>query len=154
MDDRHPALARLDALVGRWTVEPKVDGLGASWTEFAWVEGGKFLRQHSDSDPLPDTAPAAWHENNPLPSTAFIGLDDAGDTFTMLYADRRGVHRAYQMTFDGRVWTTRRAAPGFHQRFAATLSPDGRVIDGETEMSTDGETWRLDFGIRYTRDDA
>ena len=45
MDGRHPALARLDALVGRWTVQPKVEGVGTAWTEFAWQEGGLFLRQ-------------------------------------------------------------------------------------------------------------
>ncbi|MFD0745659.1 hypothetical protein ACFQ1L_30410 [Phytohabitans flavus] len=67
MDERHPALARLDALVGRWIVQPRVAGLGAGWSEFAWVEDGKFLRQFSDSDPLPESAPAVWRENNPSP---------------------------------------------------------------------------------------
>lgn len=35
MSDRHPALARLDALVGRWTVQPHVDSVGAAWAEFS-----------------------------------------------------------------------------------------------------------------------
>jgi len=150
--DRHPALARLDALVGRWTVRPQVEGLGAGWAEFSWVEGGKFLRQFADSDPLPDTAPAVWRENNPLPTTALVGLDDAADRLTMLYADRRGVHRVYQMAFDGRVWTLWREAPGFHQRFTGTLTDDGQAIDGQWEMSRDGETWSVDFAITYTRE--
>ncbi|MDQ7903945.1 hypothetical protein RB614_05340 [Phytohabitans sp. ZYX-F-186] len=152
MDDRHPALARLDALVGRWTVRPRVEGLGAGWSEFAWVEEGRFLRQVSDADPLPETAPAAWRENNPLPTTGMIGLDDATGGFTMLYADRRGVHRVYQMAFDGRVWTVWREAPGFGQRFTGTLSDDGRTIDGQWEISRDGETWDVDFAITYTRE--
>lgn len=49
MDGRHPVLARLDALVGRWPVQPKVEGLGTAWTEFAWQDGGLFLRQVSPS---------------------------------------------------------------------------------------------------------
>jgi hypothetical protein len=40
MADRHPALVRLDVLVGRWTVQPKVDGLGPAWAEFTWQEDG------------------------------------------------------------------------------------------------------------------
>ncbi|MET7967900.1 hypothetical protein [Micromonospora sp. NPDC005305] len=43
MGKRHPALARLDVLVGRWTVQPEVEGLGAGWTEFSWVEEGRFV---------------------------------------------------------------------------------------------------------------
>lgn len=35
--------------------------------------------------------------------TAVIGLDDA-DEVTMLYADARGVHRVYRMTFADGVW--------------------------------------------------
>ena len=67
-DGRHPALARLDALVGRWTVQPKVDGLGTAWTTFSWQDGGVFLRQDSDADPVPSTAPKAWRENAPFPT--------------------------------------------------------------------------------------
>jgi hypothetical protein len=152
MDDRHPALARLDALVGRWTVQPRVAGLGTGWTEFTWVEGGKFLRQFADAEPPPQTAPAAWRDNNPLPTTALIGLDDATERFTMLYADRRGVHRVYQMTFDGGVWALWREAPGFNQRYTGTLGDDGQVIDGQWESSRDAERWDLDFEITYRRE--
>jgi hypothetical protein len=56
------------------------------------------------------------------------------------------------MSFDGRVWTVWREVPGFDQRFTGTLSDDGQVIDGQWEMSRDGETWSVDFGITYTRD--
>jgi hypothetical protein len=152
MDTRNPALARLDALVGRWTVRPEVEGVGAGWSEFGWAEGGLFLRQFADADPLPETAPALWRENTPLPTTALIGLDDATGEFTMLYADARGVHRVYRMTFDGRVWTVWREAPGFNQRYTGTLSDDGRTIAGQWEMSRDGETWNVDFGLTYTRE--
>ncbi|MGQ5259853.1 hypothetical protein ACTWLT_03750 [Micromonospora sp. ZYX-F-536] len=151
MAERHPALARLDALVGRWTVQPEVEDLGVGWTDFSWVEGGAFLRQVSDADPLPATAPQAWRDNNPLPVTSLIGLDDAGDGFTMLYADARGVHRVYRMAFADGVWRLWRDAPGFNQRFTGTLSPDGDTIDAQWERSEDGVDWRLDFRITYRR---
>ena len=149
---RHPALARLDVLVGRWTVQPKVEGVGLAWTEFAWQDDGQFLRQYTDADPLPPTAPREWWENSPLPTTVVIGLDDATEEFTMLYADARGVHRVYRMTFADGVWRIWRDAPGFNQRFTATLSADGDRLDGQWEMSRDGVTWQVDFELSYARE--
>ena len=147
---RHPVLARLDALVGRWTVQPKVEGVGTAWTEFAWQDGGMFLHQYADADPAPSTAPQAWRDHAPFPTTAVIGLDDATEELTMLYADARGVHRVYRMTFADGEWTIWRDAPAFNQRFTATVRDD--TIDGRWEMSEDGVTWRLDFELTYVRD--
>lgn len=87
----------------------------------------------------------------PFPTTAVIGLDDATDDFTMLYADARGVHRVYRMTFGHGEWRIWRYAPGFNQRFTGTLSADGDTVDARWEMSKDGETWQLDFELTYTR---
>ncbi|MFC0505405.1 hypothetical protein [Micromonospora costi] len=151
MAERHPALARLDALLGRWTVQPKVDGLGVGWTDFSWIENGMFLRQFADAEPLPADAPRAWRENNPLPVTSLIGLDEAGEEFSVLYADARGVHRVYRMTFADGVWRMWREAAGFHQRFTGTLSPDGDTIDARWERSEDGADWQLDFEVTYRR---
>ncbi|MEU9737630.1 hypothetical protein AB0E12_00350 [Micromonospora chersina] len=151
MGKRHPALARLDVLVGRWSVQPEVEGLGTGCTEFTWVEDGRFLRQFSDAEPMPETAPRAWRENNPLPTTQLIGLDDAGEEFTVLYADARGVHRVYRMTFGDGQWRMWRAAPGFHQRFTGTLREDGAAIDARWERSEDGADWMLDFRLAYRR---
>lgn len=151
MDGRNPALERLDVLVGRWTVQPKVEGVGTSWSEFSWLENGAFLRQESDTDPMPPTTPKVWQENSPFPTIAIVGLDDADNEFTMLYADARGVHRVYRMTFIDNVWTMWREAPGFNQRFTGRISEDGDVIDGQWEMSKDSVTWNLDFEITYTR---
>src|SRR2546429_4642023 len=129
-DRRHPALARLDVLVGRWTVQPKVDGVGTAWTEFAWQDGGLFLHQDSDADPMPSTAPNAWRENSPFPTTTVIGLDDAAGEFTMLYADARGVYRVYRMTFADGVWTIWRGAPRVNQPFTTPGGNGGRRRDG------------------------
>jgi hypothetical protein len=152
MDGRHPALARLDVFVGRWTLRVKAEGLGPAWTEFAWREDGKFLRQYADAEPASQTAPQGWRDNAPFPTTALIGLDDTTGEFTMLYADARGVHRVYRMTFEDNVLRIWRDAPGFNQRFTATVRPDGDSIDGRWEMSQDGATWHLDFELTYTRD--
>jgi hypothetical protein len=151
MADRHPALARLDVLVGRWSLQPKVDAVAPAWCEFAWVEQGAFLRQFTDREPVPDTVPDAWRGHEPFPIVALIGLDDSADEYTMLYGDARGVYRVYRMTFNGRELTVVRAAPGFNQRFLGTLSPGGDRIDGRWEMSQDGEFWSLDFELTYTR---
>lgn len=151
MRDRAPALACLDVLVGRWTVQPKVAGLGAAWTELAWAEDGQFLRQYTDADEIPASAPDAWKQNAPFPTVALIGLDDSAGDFTMLYSDARGVHRVYRMTFDGREWRIWRDAPAFNQRFVGTVSADGNSIDARWEMSRDGKTWQLDFELSYAR---
>lgn len=152
MNGRHPALARLDVLVGRWTGQPNVEGVGSARNEFSWQEGGLFLRQYTDADPVPATAPQAWQDNAPFPMTALIGLDDSADEFTTLYADARGVHRVYRMTFADGVWRMWRDAPGFNQRFIGTLSADGNSIDGRWEKSPDGLDWQLDFELTYRRE--
>ena len=152
MVDRHPALARLDVLVGRWSVQ--VEGVAPAWSEVSWVQDGAFLRQFTDRDPVPDSVPDAWRGVAPFPTVTMIGLDDSADQFTTLYADARGVSRVYQMTFVGREWTLIRYAPGFNQRFLATVSEDGNRVDGRWERSADGETWDLDFELSYLRDDG
>jgi hypothetical protein len=152
MSTWHPAMARLDPLIGRWTVQPKVEGIGPAWTEFAWQDAGAFLHQFSDADPVPPTAPQAWRDNAPFPVHSVIGLDDTTDEFTVLYADARRVHRVYRMTFADGVWTMWREAPGFNQRFIGTFSADGDTVDARWEMSRDGVTWKVDFELTYVRE--
>jgi hypothetical protein len=152
MADRNPALAPLDALTGRWTVQVQVDGVGRAWTELSWQDDGMFLHQSTSAEPPPATTPQVWRENAPFPTYSVIGLDDAADEFTMLYADARGVHRVYRMTLADGVWRIWRHAPGFNQRFEGTFSPDGDTIHARWEMSEDGVTWRVDFELTYTRD--
>jgi hypothetical protein len=45
-----------------------------------------------------------------------------------------------------------RDAPGFHQRFSATVSADGDTMDGRWEISNDGVDWNLDFELTYVRE--
>lgn len=55
------------------------------------------------------------------------------------------------MSLDTGVWRLWREAPGFHQRFAGTFREDGQTITARWEMSEDGENWRIDFDLTYTR---
>ena len=47
-----------------------------------------------------------------------------------------------------RLW---RDAPGFWQRYAGTLDPDGTTITGTWELSKDGLSWNHDFDLSYRR---
>jgi hypothetical protein len=147
---RHAALERLDALVGQWEITNEVDGevMGTARSTFEWTEGGRFLRQHTEGEPPPDSP---WKEHWPLPATILIGLDDTSGRFTGLYADGRGVFRNYQMTLEDGVWRQWREAPGFHQRFEGTFSADGATITAHWDMSEDGSAWRKDFDLTYRK---
>ncbi len=148
----NPALDRLEALVGEWELEASVGGqtIRGARTKFEWLEGGAFLVQHTDAEP-DESAPAEWVANAPFPVVTIIGLDDSAETFSMLYADGRGVFRVYEMTLGGGVWKIWRDAPGFFQRFTATFSDDGRTITGSWEGSRDGSEWEHDFGLTYRK---
>ncbi len=71
----NPTLRQLDALTGQWEVEipqfPRLRGLAT----FEWLEGGAYLRFHTDA---PDPAPsatliiAATSRPRPTPSSTTI----------------------------------------------------------------------------------
>src|ERR1041385_1973919 len=146
------ALGRLETLVGAWAMQASVGGraMGGGRTTFEWLEGGAFLLQHADAVPDENT-PDAWRANSPFPVTAIIGLDDSAETFSMLYADARGVRRVSAMSLSNRVWKIWRHAPGFFQRFTGTFSDDGATITGRWEGSRDGSNWEPDFDMTYRK---
>ena len=150
---RNPALSRLDALVGEWEIEASIEGqpVARSKTKFEWLEGGAFLVQHIRAEPpLPNTPPE-WVANAPQEGTTIMGLDDATETFYMLYADSRGVSRVYQMSLSDGVWKIWRDAPGFNQRFTGAFSDDGNTINSQWEFSKDGANWEIDFNFTYKK---
>lgn len=150
---RPAALDRLEVLVGNWEMEasfgagyfgpgaPAMTARGGR-TTFSWLEGKFFLIQRFVVD-QPD-APSG---------ITIIGVAGDPETFTQHYYDSRGVARVYQMSLADGVWTLRRDEPGFCQRYIATISSDGRRMDGAWEMSADGTEWRHDFGLAYVRAD-
>jgi hypothetical protein len=101
---RNPALERLDALVGEWTMEAGPPG-GEPWpgearVSFEWLEGRTFLIQRGTVD-----MPAAPD------GVAIIGAGDEPETFRQHYFDSRGVHRIYEMTSSHGFWRLRRGCP-------------------------------------------
>jgi hypothetical protein len=143
----NPTLAELAVLVGDWSMEltnaaflpTPADAVTGSAT-FAWIEGGAFLVLYQGSQPR--GAPAAhW----------IIGRDEADPSYTVLYADARGVSRVYGMRFEDGFWELWRDNPGFSQRFAARLSADRNTLSGSWVKSVGGADWEHDFDITYRR---
>jgi hypothetical protein len=146
----HPALDHLAALVGEWETEATHQLLPGTVIHgratFEWLEGGFFLiwRAHYDHPDIPD-------------SIAILGCDDTGDLrnpsggCSLHYFDQRGVTRLYHLSAEAGVWRFWRDSPGFSQRFAGTLSPDGWTVDGVAELCSDGSTWDQDLRITYKR---
>lgn len=144
MDDRNPALAELEPLVGEWEMEAVFPGEPPTTVRgrvaVAWAAGGAFLEVRSEAESA-----------GPPSSVAMVGRDDAGNDYTVLYADERGVSRVYGMSFGEGVWRQWRDAPGFAQRFTGRLAADGQTIEAAWETAVDGRTWTHDFDLTFRR---
>jgi hypothetical protein len=141
MTDRDPALVPFDALVGTWATEathPKMDAVVPGSITFEWVEGGHFLvqRSHNDHDLFPD-------------AISVIGAPEAGEGLVMEYFDSRGVRRTYGVSLENGVLRMWRDAPGFDQRFSATL--DAQAFEGQWQVAETPGDWRDDVKVIYRR---
>jgi len=143
--DRNPALDRLDALVGEWTLEAGPPG-GPPWpgegrATFEWLKGRNFLVGRS------------WVELPEAPDgVTIIGAGDEPEAFRQYYFDSRGVRRIYEMTLDDGVWKLwRDSRDPFPQRFSGTFSNDGTTIDGRWEKGGGGSNWEIDFDLTYRK---
>ncbi len=107
---------------------------------FDWLEGAPLLvqRWHVDLPEAPD-------------GTAVIGCDGMSGTYYQLYTDDRDVQRVYEMSLADGVWKLWRDGEPFSQRFTGTFSEDGLTIAGQWEASEDGEDWKVDFNLTYTK---
>lgn len=138
------ARERLEAFVGEWTMEAgPPDGPpwpGAAKVSFEWMDGAPLLvqRWHVDMPEAPD-------------GIAVIGCDGKNDRYFQLYTDERDVQRIYEMSLAEGVWKLWREGEPFAQRFTGEFSADGATIAGRWEIAKDGESWRTDFDITYTR---
>jgi hypothetical protein len=133
-------LRALDVLVGDWSVE--VPGFEVeARTTFEWLEGGGFLIQR---------ATVAREE---VPNAVMtIGATGPDGGLQQHYFDSRGVHRVFEMTLDGRVWTLWREGPDWPQRFIGELSDDGGTIAGRWERGDAlGAPLEHDFDLTYRR---
>ncbi len=157
-DNRPEALARLDVLIGEWSMEVRFPGgqpLPANANQqsprarsrFEWILDGQFLQQRTEI-PVPE-APD---------SMTIISINPETGAYMQHYYDSRGVVRLYAMTLAGRMWTLTRESPDFspldfRQRFTATISADGTTISGGWEKSMAGARWEHDFALTYRRAD-
>ena len=143
---QNPSLEALEVLVGEWQLEVTLPSdpptTRSGQATFGWYADGAFLTERQEI--ADDRFPIA---------TAIIGRDEAGETYTMLYFDSRGVSRLYQMSLEAGVWKLWRDALGFSQRFSGTFSEDGSRVEGAWEKSQDGSTWEHDFKLTYIKAD-
>jgi hypothetical protein len=141
------ALARLEPLVGAWTLEARWPS-GEPWpgggrVTFEWHESRAHLIERG-SLALPE-APD---------NVSIIGCDAANGTYYQLYSDERGVCRVYDMSIDGREWKLWRDGEPFAQRFTGTFGGDAATIAGRWEIAEDGVNFRTDFELDFRRADA
>ena len=141
MTERDPALEPFDALIGTWATEathPELDDVVPGSITFEWLEGGHFLvlRSRSEHELFPD-----W--------IGVIGAPEEGGELTLEYFDSRGVRRTYGVSLDEGVLRMWREAPGFDQRFSATLGPD--AFDGLWQLARTPGKWQDDLKVTYRR---
>jgi hypothetical protein len=141
MTDREPTLPSFGALIGTWATEathPMFEGVVPGSTTFEWLEGGHFLvqRSHNDHELFPD-------------AIGVIGAPEAGDGLVLEYFDSRGVRRTYGVLLDDGVLRVWRDAPGFDQRYAATLGDEH--FDGLWQVAETPGDWRDDLKVTYRR---
>lgn len=148
MDDEmhNPALDEVGFLVGDWDMTLSnapflEEGQTASGIlEVRPVEAGRLLvlRQLAAPD---HGAGATW----------VVGRDESSPSFTVLYADGRGVSRVYGMSVSETAWSLWRDDPEFSQRFDARISADHTRIEGRWEKRSAGGPWEHDFDLTYSR---
>lgn len=132
------------ALIGDWTAESTHPAFGATVVpgrvRFEWLAGERFLIER------------AKHEHPELPdSLAVFGVMEGDEQLSMQYFDSRGVHRIYQVSFDGselRLW---RDAPGFAQRITIKRSDDGAILTATSELNEHDQGFRDDLATTYRR---
>jgi len=141
MSDRDPALEPFEALIGTWDTEAKhrlVDETVQGDITFEWLEGGHYLimRSHVDHELFPD-------------GLCVIGAPEEGDGLAMEYFDSRGVRRTYGISLEDGVLRMWRDAPGFDQRYEATIAPDS--FEGLFQLAETPGEWQDDLKMTYRR---
>lgn len=130
-----------DALIGAWdtgATHPRFEGVVPGVTTFEWLEGRRFVIERSRSE----------HELFP-DSIAVIGAPEGGDGLVLEYFDSRGVRRTYGASLEDGVLRFWREAPGFDQRFSATLGDD--VFEGQWQLAERPGEWKDDVRVAYAR---
>ena len=143
MPSPDPQLEPFSALIGTWVTEathPELDAVVSGSTDYAWLEGERFVIQRSRND----------HEQFP-DAVSVIGPDPAGEGLVMEYFDSRGARRTYGISLDDGVLRMERAEPGFDQRFTAVIAPE--AFEGHWQLARSPGEWRDDLSVRYRREE-
>jgi hypothetical protein len=143
MTERDPALEPFEALIGTWdtlATHPMVDVVVSGTVTFEWLAGGRFIVQHSHNE----------HELFP-DGLCVIGAPEEGEGLVMEYFDSRGVRRTYAISLDDGVLRIWRDAPGFDQRFLATLGHE--TFEGVYQLARTPGDWQDDLRVTYRRRD-
>ena len=140
----NPALQHFNILIGNWNTTGThgliPDTILHGRASFEWLAGGAFLLLRSEID------------DPRFPSTiTILGSDDSAGQIYMLTFDARGVSRKYDSSLRDNLWTWWRNAPGFFQRYKATIVDSGNTIISTGELSKDGFSWEKDLDLTYKR---
>ena len=143
MSERAPSLEPFEALIGTWATEathPAFDAVVPGTVSFEWWEGGHFLvvRSRNEHELFPDSL---W----------VIGAPETGEGLVMEGFDSRGVRRTYGVSLDDGVLRFWRDAPGFDQRYCATLGDAS--FEGLWQLAETPGDWQDDLKVSYRRSD-
>jgi hypothetical protein len=142
---------QFNALIGEWNASGRIEIEGESVA----ISGHTIIERLGKLVVVRATVTPAEFPN----SVSVIGGGEEGEPAPMHYFDERGVHRLYLSTVaDGKWWVWRgdetwRESPGFNQRYAGEICPDGNTISGAWERGHGeaGDQWETDFQLDYTR---
>src|SRR5690349_17024228 len=117
-------MAPFAALIGDWITESRhvaLPGPIPGRSRFEWLPGARFLLLRAETD-----HPDIPHALSVIGAMAKGRAEqDDTDALSMHYYDTRGVHRVFDVAFDGRILRLESHTPGFAQRASLELSADG-----------------------------
>ena len=143
-NDANAKMKPLAVLIGDWTTEathpafPHTIVKGSA--RFEWLNGERFLilRSETEHPDFPD-------------GISIIGVMEDQTDLSMQYFDSRGVHRVYQVAFDGKALEIWRDAADFAQRVTMALSADGSTLRGVWQLNENDQGYRDDLAITFRR---
>ena len=138
------ARERLQALIGEWTMEAAPPG-GPRWPGSArvvleWLDAAPLVveRWHVDMPEAPD-------------GTAVIGCDGPARRLSPALHGRTGCPAHLRHEPGGRRLEALAGWSAVRTAVHGALLRGRRTISGRWEIAEDGETWRTDFDLAYTK---
>jgi Protein of unknown function (DUF1579) len=138
----HPALKRLDRLVGHWTMEGNLVGSDekniTGETTFRWRPGGFFLEQHMQLNFM----------GMQIDSLELIGYDPETETFSStVYSNLSPIPLPYEWDVDGDNVTIRVSYGPLDATFTGAWREDGTFSGGWRPTPGADETVNVPYDI-------